>query len=101
MTHAESASTGLRLDGKRALITGATKGIGADIARTFASAGAKLILSGRDRAALSLAESALTEEFEAQIATAAIDLAERDAARGHLVTPGAAPAAATVKGARA
>ena len=79
MTHAESASTGLRLDGKRALITGATKGIGADIARTFASAGAKLILSGRDRAALSLAESALTEEFEAQIATAAIDLAEHDA----------------------
>jgi NAD(P)-dependent dehydrogenase (short-subunit alcohol dehydrogenase family) len=45
MTHAESASTGLRLDGKRALITGATKGIGADIARTFAAAGAKLILN--------------------------------------------------------
>ena len=37
-----------RLDGKRALITGATKGIGADIAHAFASAGARLVLSGRD-----------------------------------------------------
>jgi NAD(P)-dependent dehydrogenase (short-subunit alcohol dehydrogenase family) len=76
MSHAESRSAvGLRLDGKRALITGATKGIGADIARTFAAAGAKLILSGRDGAALASAESALTGEFGAHIATAAIDLA--------------------------
>jgi NAD(P)-dependent dehydrogenase (short-subunit alcohol dehydrogenase family) len=57
------------------LITGATKGIGADIARTFAAAGAKLILSGRDGAALASAESALADEFGAQIAIAAIDLA--------------------------
>jgi NAD(P)-dependent dehydrogenase (short-subunit alcohol dehydrogenase family) len=76
MSHTESRSAvGLRLDGKRALITGATKGIGADIARTFAAAGAKLILSGRDGAALASAESALTDEFGAHIATAAIDLA--------------------------
>jgi NAD(P)-dependent dehydrogenase (short-subunit alcohol dehydrogenase family) len=76
MSHAESVSAdGLRLDGKRALITGATKGIGADIARTFAAAGAKLILSGRDVADLRSAESALADEFGTQIATAAIDLA--------------------------
>ncbi|MFL6084328.1 MAG: SDR family NAD(P)-dependent oxidoreductase [Mycobacterium sp.] len=76
MSHAEFPSAaGLRLDGKRALITGATKGIGADIARTFAAAGAKLILSGRDVADLRSAESALADEFGAQIATAAIDLA--------------------------
>ena len=76
MSHAESVSAdGLRLDGKRALITGATKGIGADIARTFAAAGAKLILSGRDVADLRSAETALADEFGTQIATAAIDLA--------------------------
>ena len=39
--------TGFRLDGKRALITGATKGIGADIARTFAAAGATLVAALR------------------------------------------------------
>ncbi|GFG54859.1 short-chain dehydrogenase [Mycolicibacterium agri] len=68
----------LRLDGKRALITGATKGIGADIARAFASAGADLVLSGRDETELSAARSALSEQFGTQIHTAAIDLAEAD-----------------------
>jgi NAD(P)-dependent dehydrogenase (short-subunit alcohol dehydrogenase family) len=80
MSHAENPSVvGLRLDGKRALITGATKGIGADIARTFAAAGAKLILSGRDREVLQSAESALADSFGAQVATVAIDLAGYDA----------------------
>jgi len=69
----------LRLDGKRALITGATKGIGADIARTFAAAGASLVLSGRDRAELSAAESALTREYGCRVSTATVDLAEPDA----------------------
>jgi NAD(P)-dependent dehydrogenase (short-subunit alcohol dehydrogenase family) len=77
MSHAEFPSAvGLRLDGKRALITGATKGIGADIARTFAAAGAKLIMSGRDLVDLRSAESALADEFGVQIATAPMDLAE-------------------------
>jgi NAD(P)-dependent dehydrogenase (short-subunit alcohol dehydrogenase family) len=68
----------LRLDGKRALITGATKGIGADIARAFASAGAKLVLSGRDDEELRAARSALSGEYGAEIHTAAVDLAQPD-----------------------
>ncbi len=56
----------IRLDGKRALITGATKGIGADIARAFAAAGASLVLSGRDVAALESVGSALSNEFGAR-----------------------------------
>jgi NAD(P)-dependent dehydrogenase (short-subunit alcohol dehydrogenase family) len=68
----------LRLDGKRALITGATKGIGADIARAFASAGARLVLSGRDDAELSAARAALSDEFGTEIHTAPVDLAHSD-----------------------
>ncbi|RDH74626.1 SDR family NAD(P)-dependent oxidoreductase [Mycolicibacterium moriokaense] len=70
--------TAVRLDGKRALITGATKGIGADIARAFAAAGATLVLSGRDEADLAAMRSALTDEFGVEIRTAAVDLAQPD-----------------------
>jgi NAD(P)-dependent dehydrogenase (short-subunit alcohol dehydrogenase family) len=68
----------LRLDGKRALVTGATKGIGADIARALASAGARLVLSGRDESELRAARSALTDEYGVDIDTAAVDLADPD-----------------------
>jgi NAD(P)-dependent dehydrogenase (short-subunit alcohol dehydrogenase family) len=68
----------LRLDGKRALITGATKGIGADIARAFASAGASLVLSGRDETELSTMRGALADEYGSEIHTAAVDLARPD-----------------------
>lgn len=66
------------LDGKRALITGATKGIGADIARTFAAAGAGLVISGRDETELAAMRSSLAGDFGVVVHTAAVDLADRD-----------------------
>lgn len=68
----------LRLDGKRALITGATKGIGADIARAFAEAGAALVLSGRDVEELRAAQSALANRYGADVHTVAMDLTLTD-----------------------
>ena len=41
-----------RLDSQRALVTGASRGLGAEIASVLASAGADLVISGRDRIGL-------------------------------------------------
>ncbi|MBY6413971.1 SDR family oxidoreductase [Rhodococcus sp. BP-252] len=62
------------LDGKRALITGAGRGIGADIARTFAAAGARLVLSGRDRDGLE--SFAATLDAECTVVTADLSTAD-------------------------
>lgn len=54
--------SGLRLDGRIALITGATRGIGRAVAMAYARAGAHLILTGRTSGAL--------EELDDEIKTA-------------------------------
>ena len=66
------------LAGRRALITGASRGIGADIARAFAAAGADLVLSARDAASLEEPAAQLAEEHGIATAVLAADLADPD-----------------------
>jgi NAD(P)-dependent dehydrogenase (short-subunit alcohol dehydrogenase family) len=54
----------LRLDGKVALVTGASRGIGRAIAAAFADAGARVMLSSRKEDALKEAASTMTGEVE-------------------------------------
>lgn len=50
------------ISGKRALITGSSQGIGLSLARALGSAGARLVLNGRDPAKLKIATELLRNE---------------------------------------
>ena len=60
----------LRLDGKVALVTGASKGIGREIAAAYAAAGARVMISSRKQDALESARASMTGEVEVFAANA-------------------------------
>lgn len=68
---------GKALDGQLALVTGASKGIGAATARALAEAGAHVVLTGRDVRALEAVEDAI-HDTGGQSTIAPVDLAEPD-----------------------
>lgn len=67
------------LEGRRTLITGASRGIGADLARAFAEAGAALVLSGRDGEALAVQAEDLAVRHGVRTAVVAADLSRPEA----------------------
>jgi 3-oxoacyl-[acyl-carrier protein] reductase len=72
-----------RLDGRTALVTGASQGIGAGIARRLAAAGARVVLAARSREKL----EALAAEIESSGGRAfalELDLANADAIAGRV-----------------
>jgi len=71
---------GFSLTGRTALVTGSVRGLGLETARGLARAGARVILNGRDPAALDAAAARLRDEG-LDITPAAFDVTERDAAR--------------------
>ena len=64
----------LKLNGKRALVTGSTAGIGAAIAAALASEGAKVIVNGRSAAAVEKAVATLKAESGGDLVGFAGDL---------------------------
>ncbi len=63
------------LSGKRALITGSSKGIGYALARGLAGAGAEIVINGRDAAKLKQAADQLEQEG-AVVSTAVFDVTD-------------------------
>jgi gluconate 5-dehydrogenase len=74
-----TGSTLFDLTGRRALVTGSSKGIGAVLAAGLAGAGAEVVLNGRDPAALDRARAALAAGTGAVTHAAAFDVTDPDA----------------------
>jgi 3-oxoacyl-[acyl-carrier protein] reductase len=66
------------LQGRRALVTGGTRGIGLGIATVLAEAGASVVVTGRDEGAGAAAVAVLREFATATIGFVAADAASRD-----------------------
>ncbi|WP_328858813.1 SDR family oxidoreductase [Williamsia herbipolensis] len=63
----------LQLNGKRAIVTGGSRGIGRAIARTLAAEGASVVIASRGREALDAAATELTEQTGGRVIGITVD----------------------------
>ncbi len=67
-----------RLEGKRAIVTGASRGIGAAIARAYAKEGATVIISSRKQEGLDAVAAKINAEYPNSIVPMACHIGHRD-----------------------
>lgn len=77
-----------RLDDRTALVTGSARGLGLEMARGLAGAGARVVLNGRDPAALAAAAERLRAGGGYDVTTAAFDVTDRPATEHAVEEPG-------------
>lgn len=68
----------VRLDGKSAIITGSSKGLGLAMAKEFAASGADVAILARDPAGLAEAKAQVSEHAKAKVATFQCDVSKDD-----------------------
>jgi 3-oxoacyl-[acyl-carrier protein] reductase len=68
----------VRLDGRSAIITGASKGLGLAMAKEFAASGADVAILARDPAGLAEAKTLVTEGAKGKVATFQCDVSKDD-----------------------
>lgn len=71
-----------RLDGRVALVTGGSRGIGAAVAEAMAAAGAKVIIASRRQEGLDATAAAINSKYPGSIAAKACHMGDRDAIAG-------------------
>ncbi len=66
----------MKLDGQRALVTGASSGIGDQLARQLAAKGANLVITARREARLEALADELREQYRVEVTVIPLDLSE-------------------------
>jgi gluconate 5-dehydrogenase len=63
-----------RLDGKRVVVTGSSRGLGLAVAQYLAKAGAELVLAARDGGELEKVAAAIIDQTESSVIVAQLDV---------------------------